>query len=207
MKTVVQSRCQAVRDTGPYIPACSAMRKTCLIMARSVFQGTDWANLQKEDKEKWVQFLAIWESVLVRAENPLPLPWDLWSGITQEAQRWKLHVWPGRAHDTEARGGYGLWSENCCRVCLEASLHTPKWIITWLPIFLIGKKEEKKKERSKLYLAVTVNFMYTKKMEYCSVFLFWEQKNVFTVKSKVILCRRYQRKFMWKSAIPLNKLL
>lgn len=45
------------RGIGAYIPVCSAMRKASTIMARSVFQWTEWANLQKEDKEKWVQFL------------------------------------------------------------------------------------------------------------------------------------------------------
>lgn len=146
MKTLVKWRYQEVRDTGAYLSACSAIRKSCPIMPRSIFQWTDWANLQKEDKEKWVQFLSIWESVLVRAENPFPLPWDLWSGITQEAWRWELHVWPGRAHDREARGGNGLWSENGCWVCLEASAQALKWIITWLPIFSpLNNKNRRKK--------------------------------------------------------------
>lgn len=163
MKTLVKWRYQEVRDTGAYLSACSAIRKSCPIMPRSIFQWTDWANLQKEDKEKWVQFLSIWESVLVRAENPFPLPWDLWSGITQEAWRWELHVWPGRAHDREARGGNGLWSENGCWVCLEASAHAPKWIITWLPIFFPHwiTRIEGKKRRSKLLLATIINFTWS----------------------------------------------
>lgn len=45
------------RGVGAYLPVCSAIRKALTIMARSIFQCTEWANLQKEDKEKWVQFL------------------------------------------------------------------------------------------------------------------------------------------------------
>lgn len=101
-----------------------------------LFHSTEWANLQNEDKEKLVQFFSIWESVLVRAENPFPFAWDLWSGITQEAQRWELYVWPGRVRDRAAWGGCGPWIENCCWVCCDASLHPHKWIITWLPIFI-----------------------------------------------------------------------
>lgn len=84
--------------------------------------------------------------MLVRAENPFPFAWDLWSGITQEAQRWELYVWPGRVHDRAAWGGCGLWIENCCWGCCDVSLHPHKWIITWLPIFM--SKEEEKKKRS-----------------------------------------------------------
>ena len=56
----------------------------------SIFRCREWTNLRREDKEKWVRFPSIWESVLVRAENPFPFPRDLWSGITQEALRWEL---------------------------------------------------------------------------------------------------------------------
>lgn len=124
---------RGVRD---YLPVCSTLSRARETITWSIFQCIEWANLQKQDKEKVGSISSIWESVLVRAKNPFPFPWDLWSGITQEALRWELYVWPGRAHDRAAWGGRGLWSENCCWVCCEPSFHAHKWIITWLPIFI-----------------------------------------------------------------------
>lgn len=48
---------QPARHRSPIFLCVLLCERPRAIMARSIFQCSEWANLQKEDKEKWVQFL------------------------------------------------------------------------------------------------------------------------------------------------------